>query len=98
MKLVRNEDSLIIEADEDITAANTEQLRQEILKEIDDSLNKITFNLAEVVLIDSSGISLLISIQNTLKDKLEKLQLVNTSDDLKRMFKLMRLDRHFSVC
>ena len=96
MKVSRDSNVLTISAD-DITSANIEEFRSEIVGQVDDELDEVILDLENVTLIDSSGISLLVSIQNTLKKKSGQLKLINTSADIIRMFKLMRLDQHFVV-
>ena len=97
MNINKENESLNIDKLGDITAASIDNLKDSLLNEIDD-ISEVVLDLDQVELIDSSGISLLVSIQNSLSKKSGQLKLINVSDDLKHMFKLMRLDRHFAVC
>ena len=97
MQINKENESLNVDKLDDITAANIDTLKDSLLKEMDD-ISEVVLDLDQVELIDSSGISLLVSIQNSLNKKAGTLKLINASDDLKHMFKLMRLDRHFAVC
>ncbi|MCM8542294.1 MAG: STAS domain-containing protein [Lentisphaeraceae bacterium] len=97
MKLERKNETLHICSDTDITAANTEDIRAQILKEMDDSLKFVELDLKSVELIDSTGISLLISIQNSLAKAEGKLKVLNSSENIAYMFKVMRLNHHFEI-
>ncbi len=97
MKTDRDGNSLNLNTEVDITSANIDEIRAKILEEMDDALTEIVIDLEKVSLIDSSGISLLVSIQNTLKKKSGQLKLTNVSEDIQRMFKLMRLDQHITI-
>ena len=93
----RNENTLLLNLDADLTAASVNGVKSEILGQMDDGLNAVELDLAKVEMVDSTGISLLISIQNSLKKKSGSLSLMNTSEDIMHMFKLMRLDKYFQV-
>ena len=55
--------------DEDITAASVSEIKDEILGQLDGELSEVHLDLTNVEMVDSTGISLLISIQNSLKKK-----------------------------
>jgi|SaaInlStandDraft_1057018.scaffolds.fasta_scaffold413018_1 anti-sigma B factor antagonist len=97
MNSQRTENLLVVTLSEDLTAASAENLKNEILGEMDPDLDEVYLDLGGVEMVDSTGISLLISIQNSLKKKSGTLSLLNTSDDIVSMFKLMRLDKYFQV-
>ena len=93
----RKEKLLLMTLDEDITAASVSTIKDEILGQLDEELSEIHLDLTNVEMVDSTGISLLISIQNSLKKNSGSLSVLNVSDDVAHMFKLMRLDKHFKV-
>lgn len=79
-----------------IRAANDESLKDELL-DLVQSTNDVVVDLEDVTLIDSSGIGLLIATHNSLKEKGGSLKVINTPEKILTMFKIMRLDRHFSI-
>jgi anti-sigma B factor antagonist len=81
----------------DIVAGEVKNFRAELLKILEDGSKNITVDLSEVQMIDSSGIGVFISAQNSLKKNGGALKLVNVSSDIAKMFKIMRLDKHFEV-
>ena len=97
MKLKRNKDVLKINSTNDITAAKVDELRKSILAEFDADLKFVELDLKDVKLIDSTGISLLISIQNSLSKNEGKLKIKNTDENLNHMFNVMRLNNHFEI-
>ena len=97
MKLNRNNDVLEITDTEDITAAKVDELRKSILQEFDADLKFVELNFKDVKLVDSTGISLLISIQNSLSKNEGKLRIINTDENLSHMFNVMRLNNHFDI-
>lgn len=97
MKLDRKNETLKLMKTTDITASNAEEIRSSILAEMDESLKFIEIDLKDVEMIDSTGISLLISIQNSLNKNDGKLKISNASKDLTYMFNMMRLNHHFEI-
>ena len=82
----------------DIIASQCEALKQEFLEIINSGEKKIVIDLAETEMIDSSGIGLLISIRNSLANNGGgEIELINLSDDLQQLFRVMRLDNHFTI-
>ena len=89
-------DMTVITPESDVIADKVPTLRNEVLNEIKKT-KKLVIDMAHVSMIDSSGIGILISAQNTLKPEGGALEVINVSEDIIRMFKIMRLDKHFSV-
>ena len=97
MNIEKSEGTLTITIDSDITSVSVPEIREKILDDLDEATVKIDMDLNKVEMVDSTGISLLISIQNSLKKNSGELSLLNTSNDIVHMFKLMRLDKFFTV-
>lgn len=84
--------------EQDILAANVGDLRQQLLETLKEhSDGTFVLNCQNVSIIDSSGIGLIISTYNQLKKDGRTLEIVNVSDDIMKMCKVMRLDRHFTI-
>jgi anti-sigma B factor antagonist len=56
-------------------------------------VNKILLNLEKLAYIDSSGIGMLIKTTKTLRNNKGDLVLLNVSDDIKKIFGLVKLER-----
>ena len=90
-------DEAVICPDNDIAAGEVQNFRTELLNLLSDNIKKLTVDLARVEMIDSSGIGVFISTQNSLKKNSGVLKVTNISADILKMFKTMRLDKHFEV-
>lgn len=82
---------------EDLTAATIEQCRSCIMKLIQATNGKFTIDLSKVHMVDSKGIGLIIASYNTLQTSSRELEITGSNDEIRSLFKLMRLDRHFVV-
>ncbi len=87
---------IMIQPDYNITAATSDRLKEELTRAIHEGKNNIVIDFKDVNLIDSTGLSILISAHNSVKD-VHPLALQNVSDDIKRLLTITRLDKHFQV-
>lgn len=90
-------ESNLIHPKGNIIAAVSRELREKMQQMINDGVKEITIDMADVELIDSTGIGVLIGIQNTLNSKSGKLYLKNVCNDIMKMLRIMRLDRHITI-
>jgi len=88
----------IIAPGERIMAPGVTELRGRLLELLDAGAKEVIFDLADVELIDSSGIGLIITTYNQIRDKNGSLIVINASAEILRIFKKMQLDKHFSIC
>ena len=80
-----------------IVATMAKSLKEEMIPLLKEDYTEYTIDFNEVESIDSSGVGVLIAAQNDLKKKNAQLKVINVSDPILKMFKIMRLDRHFNV-
>ncbi len=88
---------VLIIPEADIVADKVAELKDEIMKYIDEGKSEIHLDLKHVDLIDSSGIGVLILARNSLNKMGGSLKLANVNEDILKMFRIMRLDRHFDI-
>ena len=94
----RKDGIIVVRPGVDIVASQCAALKEEMLQIIRDGEKKFIIDLQDTQMIDSSGIGLLISTQNSLKDNDgEGIELINISDDIHKLFTAMRLDQHFKM-
>ena len=96
-KVAKKDKAALITPEKDIVAGEVQNFRQELLALINEKFEKIEVDLDKVEMIDSSGIGVFISTQNSLKKINGSLKVINVSADILKMFKIMRLDKHFEV-
>ena len=87
----------VLNPDKDIIASESRKLREQMQNLVEEGALRITINMEKVELVDSSGIGVLVGIQNALKNKGGELKIVNVSQDIYKMFKIMRLDKHITI-
>ncbi|RMH65002.1 MAG: anti-sigma factor antagonist [Calditrichaeota bacterium] len=88
--------AITIQPDYDITVSKSDTLRDELLRHIQAGEKHIVIDFSSVQIIDSTGLSVLISAHNTIKEE-HPLELVNVSDDIKKLLAITRLDKHFKI-
>lgn len=89
--------SVQITPTDDIVASQVHELRTALCEAIDQGALQVVLDLQAVAMVDSAGLGVLISAQNTLHGHGGGLTVINVSPDLIRLFQLMRLDKHFTV-
>ncbi len=83
--------------DGDIITANVNTLRTTIQEASRGEGSELVLDLAQVAMVDSSGIGLLIQARNSLAGSGKTLRLIHVKDEIARMFRMMRLDHHFTI-
>ena len=86
-----------IALEHDITVSTIDMVRREIESQINRGIEEIVIDMANVAVIDSTGIGYLIKVQNELKDENKELVFKNVNNDILKMIKIMRLDKHFKI-
>ncbi|HQQ59829.1 MAG TPA: STAS domain-containing protein [Kiritimatiellia bacterium] len=81
----------------DITAATLDLLRGFLLEASHGDSAEIVLDLGEANMVDSAGIGLLIQAKNSLATAGKGLRLSHVRPDIARMFRMMRLDHHFTI-
>lgn len=83
--------------DYDIVTSKCDVLKEELLKSFNDGVKQITIDLNKVNVVDSTGLSVLISAHNSLKKSGEALTLINVSENIQKLLAITRLDKHFKI-
>ena len=86
-----------IALEQDITVSTIDIVRREIESQIERGTESIVIDMSNVVVVDSTGIGYLIKVQNELKEDGKELVFKNVNNDILKMIKIMRLDRHFKI-
>ena len=93
----KNGDKAVLTLKQDLVASTVNDLRTMIQEAIKEGTKNISINMAGISVVDSMGIGLLISIQNSLARMDGTLEVINISTDIMDLFQSMRLDQHFSL-
>ena len=81
----------------DMVAATVEAQRQQFKALIAAGAKEILVDLAGVMMVDSTGIGLLIQAHNTLAKTGGRISILHASDNLRSLFRSMRLDSRFNL-
>ncbi|MCD6535148.1 MAG: STAS domain-containing protein [Deltaproteobacteria bacterium] len=97
MNVTKNEDQVTITLEGDFTTNLLNDFRSVVQQEIDAGNTSLTIDFTDAAIIDSMGIGCLVATHNTLKQKDGTMQLSNVPENLRDVFKIMRLDRIFPI-
>lgn len=92
-----SEGKAILLPETDITASNTPELRGMLKTLVAEGVREMEIDMTDVVMVDSSGIGLLVAAHNSLERLNGKLVVTNVSKDLLELFKAFRLEKHFVI-
>lgn len=81
----------------DLTAAFVPALQAELKRAVDGGAKGVAFDLGGTVMLDSSGIGLLMATANSLARSGGKVQVVNVSGDILKLLQSMRLTTRLNV-
>lgn len=95
--MANSEQTGYIKPDGNLVASTIEKVKKEIIQIIEMGHVQITIDLEAVEVVDSSGIGILVATFNELKEKKGSLSIINTGENIMKMFKIMRLDTHISI-
>jgi len=95
--VTRATDAAVVQAEGDLVAARLPVLRSRLRGMVASGILHLTFDLAGVHAIDSSGIGLLVSAHNSLKKAGGELTVIHASKDILDLLRTMRIHQHFTV-
>lgn len=99
MKKIIEGKKLILFAEDDLVI-NVVRVLTEKVKEMiceDDGISEVEVDISTVKSIDSTGVSFLVSLYKTaIKDR-KKFAVVGASKQIEKLFKLMKLEKLFSI-
>ena len=81
----------------DVVAAAVPELRSALREVISRGARQMTIDFADVAMVDSTGLGLLISAHNSISKAGGQLAVVRVSDEILELFRSMRIHQHFSV-
>lgn len=99
MKFITEAEKLIIKFEENITAKTVKDLKEELQIKLgqDEDYQEAIADLSKVEYIDSTGITLIIGIYKSLESSNKLFSVIGTSEEIKNLFEVIRLDKIFVV-
>ena len=96
--ITREGDKVVIRpAGGDIVAASVQELRSTMRGVVEEGIRELVVDLAEIHMVDSSGIGLLISAYNSLRKTGGSLVVIHASAEILELLQTMRMHQHFSI-
>jgi len=99
MTVVTREDNkaTVRPAGDAIVAATIGELRSELRAVLEQGARELVLDLADIRMVDSSGLGLLMAAHNSVSRAGGRLAVIHASAELVELFQAMRLHQHFSV-
>ena len=93
-EIIQYKDKTILRFKHDLVASTASDVKKE-LKELVDAGQRVAVDLENVHMVDSTGIGLLMAAHNSLQKNEQNLEVLNASNDIRKLFHTMRLDKRF---
>lgn len=92
-----NDGQVLLSIEQDIVAANSEDIKQKLKDALSDDLKVLTVDLDKVQQVDSVGVGVLIACYNSLRKEGKEFKLINVDTKIFELFQVMRLNKHFEI-
>jgi anti-anti-sigma factor len=80
-----------------VVAALVPELRSALRSALANGVREMTIDFANVEMVDSTGLGLLISAHNSMSKAGGRLSVIHVSKEILELFRSMRIHQHFSV-
>jgi|WetSurMetagenome_2_1015567.scaffolds.fasta_scaffold1270527_1 anti-anti-sigma factor len=87
----RNDNMCVVTLRGDLTAALVPGLMKDLKKEVQSCPEELVFDLGNTVMLDSTGIRLLIAAGNSIASRKGSVRILNVSDNILQVFEKMSL-------
>lgn len=87
----------VIQPEGDLVSLSLPPLRSKMREIVSSGVRHLTVDLANVQMVDSAGLGLLMSAHNSLRKSGGRLAVIHASEDILHLFQTMRFNQHFSV-
>ena len=91
------EQGALVQPAGDVVAALVPELRSALREALAKGARQMTIDFAQVAMVDSTGLGLLISAHNSISKAGGKLAVIHASKEILELFRSMRIHQHFSV-
>jgi anti-sigma B factor antagonist len=90
-------DVSLIEVEGQLIVGNRQELKQQVLEQIEGGDRKFVIDFANTGYIDSSGLGVLVSLSKKIREQGGELRLSSLNEDLRTLFELTKLDTLFRI-
>ena len=93
----KNDGVTLIEVEGQLIVGNRQELKQQVLEQLEDGDRKFVIDFADTGYIDSSGLGVLVSLSKKIREQGGELRLSSLNEDLRTLFELTKLDTLFRI-
>lgn len=86
-----------VKAGKDIVASAAGDIREKLLKQVNQGISDLTLDLTDVKMVDSIGLGIFIAAHNSMEKTGGKFRIINMSKDIYDIMHMMRLDEYLEV-
>ena len=87
----------LIEVEGQLIVGNRQELKQQVLEQLEGGDQKFVIDFANTGYIDSSGLGVLVSLSKKIREQGGELRLSSLNEDLRTLFELTKLDTLFRI-
>ena len=93
----QNGEATLVEVEGQLIVGNRQELKQQVLEQLEDGDRKFVIDFAKTGYIDSSGLGVLVSLSKKIREQGGELRLSSLNEDLRTLFELTKLDTLFRI-
>jgi anti-sigma B factor antagonist len=93
----KNGDVTLVEVEGQLIVGNRQELKQQVLEQLEGGDLKFIIDFANTGYIDSSGLGVLVSLSKKIREQGGELRLSSLNEDLRTLFELTKLDTLFQI-
>jgi anti-sigma B factor antagonist len=93
----KNGEVTLVEVEGQLIVGNRQELKQQVLEQLEGGDLKFVIDFANTGYIDSSGLGVLVSLSKKIREQGGELRLSSLNEDLRTLFELTKLDTLFRI-
>lgn len=93
----REGDVTVVDVDGQLIVGNRQELKQQVLDELEKGERKFLIDFTNTGYIDSSGLGVLVSLSKKIREQGGEMRLASLNSDLRVLFELTKLDTLFRI-
>lgn len=90
-------DVTLVEVEGQLIVGNRQDLKNQVLEQLENGDRKFVIDFANTGYIDSSGLGVLVSLSKKIREQGGELRLSSLNEDLRTLFELTKLDTLFRI-
>ena len=96
-KVSQTDGVTLVEVEGQLIVGNRQELKQQVLEQLEGGDRKFVIDFDGTGYIDSSGLGVLVSLSKKIREQGGELRLSSLNDDLRTLFELTKLDTLFRI-